>query len=71
LKEEFLTIKNWLKQLGGKDKITLVPGNHDFYVFRGKRYYEKAWDKYIESTDLCTVENKRFPFVRIFNDIAL
>ncbi len=71
LTEEFIKVKNWLKQLGGKDKITLVPGNHDFYVLRGRRYYEKAWNEYIESTNIYTAEKRRFPFVRVFKDIAL
>lgn len=70
LPEEFKSVRKWLKRLSGKNNITLIPGNHDFYTFSGKRYYEKEWDKYMKSIRAYTIKHERFPFVRIFNNIA-
>jgi 3',5'-cyclic AMP phosphodiesterase CpdA len=71
LPEEFISVKRFLRRIDNIDKITLVPGNHDFYVPAGKRYYEKKWKEYISTHDIIQKKGVIFPFVRFFNNIAL
>lgn len=71
LPAEFISVKRFLRRIDGTDKITLVPGNHDFYVPAGKKYYEKRWKAYISTHDIIHKKGVIFPFVRFFNNIAL
>ena len=71
LPEEFISVKRFLRRIDNIDKITLVPGNHDFYVPAGKRYYEKKWKEYISTHEIIQKKGVIFPFVRFFNNIAL
>lgn len=71
LPAEFIGVKRFLRRIDGTDKITLVPGNHDFYVPDGKKYYEKKWKAYITTHDIIHKKGVHFPFVRFFNNIAL
>jgi 3',5'-cyclic AMP phosphodiesterase CpdA len=71
LPDEFISIKKWLETIGGADKITVIPGNHDFYVPSGKRLYGNAWNSYITGSSEYITKNKKFPFVKIIKNVAI
>jgi 3',5'-cyclic AMP phosphodiesterase CpdA len=49
LEEEFKSAEAWLRQLGDRQFISLVPGNHDAYVPLPWRTAWRHWQEYLES----------------------
>ena len=43
LPAEFSNAAHWLSELGDPDKVTVVPGNHDYYVALNWR---ETWEKW-------------------------
>lgn len=66
LPEEFVRGREWLKQLGTPQDVSLVPGNHDAYV-RGALPQAKAqWGPYMQGDD-----GASFPYLRRRGPLAL
>ena len=59
LAKEFAAARAWIEALGGPDKVTVVPGNHDCYVRSAESFAAQHWAEY-----MCGDDNGGFPFVR-------
>jgi 3',5'-cyclic AMP phosphodiesterase CpdA len=77
LADEVIHAASFLGDLGVGDKVSVTPGNHDAYVPGALQKACLFWDDYMRSNDAGTIikhahhDNHRFPFLRIFDDIAL
>jgi 3',5'-cyclic AMP phosphodiesterase CpdA len=73
LPAEFVQAAGWLRQLGGPDWITVIPGNHDAYVEMKWREAWAHWSDYMCGDDgICSGdERKTFPFLRRRGGIAV
>jgi 3',5'-cyclic AMP phosphodiesterase CpdA len=82
LEEEFVTAGAWLRQLGDKQYVSLVPGNHDAYVSMPWQTAWHNWKEYFEADDVNEVNlastaffqevtDAYFPSVRIRGAVAL
>jgi 3',5'-cyclic AMP phosphodiesterase CpdA len=82
LEEEFVTASAWLRQLGDKQYVSLVPGNHDAYVSAPWATAWRHWKEYLASDEseettlppaasLQEVTDAYFPSVRIRGPVAL
>ncbi|MEK0084666.1 metallophosphoesterase family protein [Benzoatithermus flavus] len=73
LPAEFVQAAAWLRQLGGPDWITVIPGNHDAYVEMKWREAWAHWSDYMcgDGTECSGDERQAFPFVRRRGDIVL
>lgn len=49
LEEEFFAAAAWLRQLGSRQRVSIVPGNHDAYVSVPRPSSWDYWAEYIES----------------------
>ncbi len=58
LPEEFYKVKTFLQSLHSQENISIIPGNHDFYVSEGKKHFYKEFQL-------------QYPFVKIINNCAL
>ena len=60
LQEEFVRGRDWLKDMGNPERVSLVPGNHDAYVRAGMGYAIRHWGDY-----MCGDHDAAdFPFLR-------
>ncbi len=68
LPREFSNALGWLKSLGGPERVSVVPGNHDTYVEVPRESGIGLWDAY-----MCANAGGYggFPFVRRFGKVAL
>src|SRR5215471_682260 len=67
LPEEFTRGRDWLEALGGPERVTFVPGNHDIYVRDAAAYATRQWEAF-----MCDDEGRGgFPFVRRRGPLAL
>jgi 3',5'-cyclic AMP phosphodiesterase CpdA len=57
---EFSGVRDFIFALDRKEKISIIPGNHDFYVFEGKKYYSDTFPEY-----------DSYPYVKIVNNCAI
>lgn len=75
LPEEFRAAQDWLEALGGPEKISVVPGNHDAYVTSRSEPGSDRWRAYMnsnaEGANYSAAASDRFPYVKIFGPIAL
>jgi 3',5'-cyclic AMP phosphodiesterase CpdA len=83
LPAEFRQASEWLATLGTSERVTIVPGNHDAYLppFRDQGFWH--WKPYLLDNEEATRFLKKekifeegktrqpFPFLRLFNNIAL
>jgi len=70
---EFVRARAWLDALGGPERVTVVPGNHDIYTGRmfGASCLD-SWAPYMRNSEAWRKgETVRFPFVRIMGPVAL
>lgn len=51
LPEEVDRAADWIARLGGKDKISLIPGNHDAYVPGALDYALERWGSWMRDDD--------------------
>ncbi len=75
---EFAQARDYLKQLGAGDHVTVVPGNHDAYVALPWSSSTGLWDEYMtgrhgaeETADRPPRDAADFPFIRRLGDVAL
>jgi 3',5'-cyclic AMP phosphodiesterase CpdA len=66
LAKEFAAARAWIEALGGPDKVTVVPGNHDCYVHSAQTFAAQHWAEY-----MCGDDQGSFPFVRRRGPLAL
>jgi 3',5'-cyclic AMP phosphodiesterase CpdA len=71
LSAEFPRAYAFLQRLGPPHDVTVVPGNHDTYVWSKRRHPERHWADYMrgDATPADTVP--RFPFVRRRGSVVL
>lgn len=70
LPAELAAAQHWLEQLGGRERVTVVPGNHDVYGGLGRDPGIERWRDYMRGETVAGADNG-FPFVRRFDRIAL
>jgi 3',5'-cyclic AMP phosphodiesterase CpdA len=61
---EFLPARAWLERLGSAHDVTVVPGNHDTYVWSKARHPGRHWAEYMRGDGAAATEPPQFPFVR-------
>jgi 3',5'-cyclic AMP phosphodiesterase CpdA len=68
---EFSQAYAFLERLGPPRDVTVVPGNHDTYVWSKRRHPERHWADYMRGDAMPTDAAPRFPFVRERGSLAL
>ena len=71
---EFAPARLWLERLGGPQDVTVVPGNHDTYVWSKARHPQRYWAEYMRGDAdgrAASSEPPDFPFVRRRGPAAL
>ena len=58
----------WLKALGGSDRVAACPGNHDAYVPGALESAQRSWGEYLQGE---TLDDAAFPFVRRVGELAI
>jgi len=58
----------WLKALGGPDRVAVCPGNHDAYVPGALESAQQTWGAYLQGE---TLDDAAFPFVRRVGELAV
>ncbi len=75
LADEFRQARRWLERLGGHDKVTVVPGNHDAYVRIAWEQGWGQWEPYMQSDAQYQSPSRvgfdMFPTLRVRNGVAL
>lgn len=75
LPAEFEHALAWLRSLGDPEDVTVVPGNHDAYVPLWRAAGVRLWSDYMSSNisggGILPPDEMQFPFVRVFDRIAL
>lgn len=66
LASEFGAAREWLDRIGGPDRLTLIPGNHDAYVRATADHGAYAWGAYMQGD-----AGEPFPFLRRRGPLAL
>lgn len=65
----------WLDTLGGSDRVTAIPGNHDIYVRLRRDIGVERWRRFMlsdgEGAAFVCEPDGGFPFVRIIGRVAL
>jgi 3',5'-cyclic AMP phosphodiesterase CpdA len=75
LPDEFRQARVWLDSLGSPSEVTVVPGNHDAYVYVSWAQGLSQWQPYLVSDDTCrggeadTAETV-FPSLRVRGPVA-
>jgi 3',5'-cyclic AMP phosphodiesterase CpdA len=65
---EFETARSFLSRLGSPDRVSAIPGNHDFYVRGAEEKYLAAWRDYLSGD---VAETFPFPYLRRRGPVAL
>lgn len=68
LPDEYPVARNWLKNLGSPQDVTLVAGNHDAYVRTMEREPQRVWGAYMRGDG---ETESAFPFVRKRGPLAI
>ena len=71
LAAEFAPARAWLERLGPAQDVTVVPGNHDTYVWSKRHHPQRHWADYMRDDCLPQGATPRFPFVRRRAKVAL
>jgi 3',5'-cyclic AMP phosphodiesterase CpdA len=66
---EFAPARSWLERLGRPQDVTLVPGNHDTYVWSKARHPQRHWAEYMCGDGPSATPD--FPFTRRRGPAAL
>ena len=70
LEAEFAPARAWLESVGGPDRVTVIPGNHDVYVRVTQHRFAEAWGNYLDGDD-APDGGVTFPLVRRRGPLAL
>jgi len=70
---EFQRCFDLLKLLGDRRKVTLVPGNHDYYTFRAAevRRFEKTFYPFMFGGGFSDLDTDLYPFVKPLDEVIL
>jgi 3',5'-cyclic AMP phosphodiesterase CpdA len=68
LPDEFAMAQKFLGRLGPPEKVSVIPGNHDFYVRGAEAGYLAAWREFLTGDE---IGESPFPFLRRRGPIAL
>jgi 3',5'-cyclic AMP phosphodiesterase CpdA len=71
---EYAPALAWLESLGSSHDVTLVPGNHDAYVWAAARFPQAHWSRYLSGDDTggaSAADEPVFPFLRRRGPLAL
>jgi len=71
LPTEFLQARAFLERLGPPRDVTVVPGNHDTYVWSKRHHPERHWADYMRGDAMPADAVPRFPFVRRRGPVVL
>jgi len=75
LPAEFPRALTWLRRLGDKSHVSVIPGNHDAYVPLGGAGGIWLWTDYMRSNDAgksyAHGSPAPFPYVRVLGDVAM
>lgn len=71
LAAEFAPARAWLERLGQPQEVTVVPGNHDTYVWSKAKHPQRYWADYMRGDHPAPSERPCFPFVRQRGPAAL
>jgi len=71
LPAEFPQAYAFLKRLGPPQDVTVVPGNHDTYVWSKRRHPERHWADYMRGDAMPADTAPWFPFVRRRGPVVL
>lgn len=75
LPAEFTHALAWLRGLGEPADVSVIPGNHDAYVPQWGGEGFRLWTDYMRSdargAEFLESASTRFPYVRVFGDVAL
>ncbi len=66
---EFAAARQWLERLATPENLTLIPGNHDFYVAAAARAAGGLLAPWMGGANIATPAS--FPFVRYVGNVAL
>lgn len=69
LPDEFQQVALWLRQVGGAERVMVVPGNHDTYVATPWQETFGAWASYLAG-DGCSAAGD-YPSLRVRGGVAL
>jgi 3',5'-cyclic AMP phosphodiesterase CpdA len=69
LEAEFAPSLTWLESVGARDRVTVVPGNHDAYVRATQHRFAETWRDYLDGDG--TDGGAPFPFLRRRGPLAL
>ena len=67
---EFLGARDWLQRIGGADRVSVVPGNHDAYVRMPRAASWDHWSEFMHS-DSGGRDGAEFPTLRVRGPLAL
>ena len=68
LPDEFAMARKFLARLGPPEKVSVIPGNHDFYVRGAEAGYLAAWREFLSADE---AGNFRSPFLRRRGPVAI
>ncbi len=71
---EYAPALAWLESLGSSHDVTLVPGNHDAYVWAAARFPQAQWGRYLSgdaAANAAAASEPTFPFLRQRGPLAL
>jgi 3',5'-cyclic AMP phosphodiesterase CpdA len=71
LPAEFPRAYAFLQRLGPSQDVTVVPGNHDTYVWSKRRHPERHWADYMRGDATAADAAPQFPFVRRRGSVVL
>jgi 3',5'-cyclic AMP phosphodiesterase CpdA len=71
LAAEFPPARAFLERLGPPQDVTVVPGNHDTYVWSKRRHPQRYWAEYMRGDASSADTPPQFPFVRRRGPLAL
>src|SRR5215475_4467493 len=71
LAAEFPPARAFLERLGSPQDVTVVPGNHDTYVWSKRHHPQRHWAEYMRGDASSAETAPEFPFVRRRGPLAL
>lgn len=70
LPDEFPAARAWLERIGGADRVSVVPGNHDAYVSVPPEISWDLWNEWMASDDAAG-GRAEFPTLRVRGGLAV
>jgi 3',5'-cyclic AMP phosphodiesterase CpdA len=73
LESEFERVFHLLRLLGGWDRVSIVPGNHDYYTFKAAdtRRFEKVFYPFMFEREFSDLDVDVYPFVKNFGEMCI